>query len=153
MARFCTTCHQRFSWDLVSQGIRNDPRTRGCVLFIGTQFSNLYTAVDTSARGRVGVCVVFVCKYVLGHSRVSQPLNLRLCLLLHFGFLTRPVCAGCNPHNPWNPRKLYRNWLPKHAPEDAEDPEDADDEDAEDAEDADGQGHNKHFCADHSMQT
>jgi hypothetical protein len=31
------------------------------VLFIGTQFSNLYTAVDTPARGRVGVCVVFVC--------------------------------------------------------------------------------------------
>ena len=51
-----------------------------CVLFIGTQFSNLYTAVDTPARGRVGVCLVFVylvcvCKYVLGHSRVSQPPN------------------------------------------------------------------------------
>ena len=47
------------------------------VLFIGTQFSNLYTAVDTPANGRVGVCVVFVfaCKYVLGHSRVSQPPN------------------------------------------------------------------------------
>ena len=45
------------------------------MLFIGTQFSNLYTAVDTPARGRVGVCVVFVCKYVLGHSRVSQPPN------------------------------------------------------------------------------
>ncbi len=50
------------------------------VLFIGTQFSNLYTAVDTPAMGRVVVCLVFVClvcvcKYVLGHSRVSQPLN------------------------------------------------------------------------------
>ena len=45
------------------------------MLFIGTQFSNLCTAVDTPAKGRVGVCVVFVfaCKYVLGHSRVSQP--------------------------------------------------------------------------------
>jgi hypothetical protein len=44
------------------------------VLFIGTQFSNLYTAVDTPAKGRVCVCVVFVfaCKYVLGHSRVSK---------------------------------------------------------------------------------
>jgi hypothetical protein len=42
---------------------------RESVLFIGTQFSKLYTAVDTSARGRVGVCVVFVFKYVLGHSR------------------------------------------------------------------------------------
>ena len=45
------------------------------MLVIGTQFSNLYTAVETPARGRVGVCVVFVCKYVLGHSWVSQPLN------------------------------------------------------------------------------
>jgi hypothetical protein len=68
------------------------------VLFIGTQFSNLYTAVDMPARGRVGVCVVFVClvfacKYVLGHSRVSQPLNLRLCLLRHLGFLTSPYAS------------------------------------------------------------
>ena len=30
------------------------------MLSIGTQFSNLYTAVDTPARGRVGVCVVFM---------------------------------------------------------------------------------------------
>jgi hypothetical protein len=29
-------------------------------LFIGTQFSNLYTAVDTTTRGRVVVCLVFV---------------------------------------------------------------------------------------------
>jgi hypothetical protein len=47
-------------------------RVRERVLFIGTQFSNLYTAVDTPAKGRVTVCVVFVClvfacKYVLGH--------------------------------------------------------------------------------------
>jgi hypothetical protein len=48
------------------------------VLFIGTQFSNPYTAVDAPARDRVGVCVVFVSKYVLGHSRVSQPLNLKV---------------------------------------------------------------------------
>jgi hypothetical protein len=65
------------------------------VLFIGTQFSNLYTAVDTPAMSRVVVCLVFVClvfvcKYVLGHSRVSQPLNLRLYLLRHPGFLTLP---------------------------------------------------------------
>jgi hypothetical protein len=68
------------------------------VLFIGTQFSNLYTAVDTPARGRVVVCLVFVClvfvcKYVLGHSRVSQPLNLRLCLFRHLGFLTSPYAS------------------------------------------------------------
>ena len=70
--------------------LRNAVTFQERVLFIGTQFSNLYTAVDTPARDRVGVCVVFVCKYVLGHSRVSQPLNLRLCLLQHFGFLTSP---------------------------------------------------------------
>ena len=29
-------------------------RARESVLFIGTQFSNLYTAVDTPAKGRVG---------------------------------------------------------------------------------------------------
>jgi hypothetical protein len=29
---------------------------RESVLFIGTQFSNLYTAVDTPARGRVNYC-------------------------------------------------------------------------------------------------
>jgi len=46
------------------------------------------------ARGRVVVCLVFVCKYVLGHSRVSQPLNLRLCLLRHLGFLTWPHTLG-----------------------------------------------------------
>jgi hypothetical protein len=32
-------------------------------MFIGTQFSNLYTLVDTSARGRVG-CVWCVCVIV-----------------------------------------------------------------------------------------
>jgi len=74
------------------------------VLFIGTQFSNLYTSVDASARGRVVVCLVFVClvfvcKYVLGHSRVSQPLNLRLCLLQHLGFLTSPYASQtCRRH-------------------------------------------------------
>ena len=33
---------------------------RESVMFIGTQFSNLYTAVDTPAMGRVVVCLVFV---------------------------------------------------------------------------------------------
>ena len=61
-------------------GERDCVCVRECVLFIGTQFSNLYSAVDTSARGRVVVCLVFVClvivcKYVLGHFRVSQPLS------------------------------------------------------------------------------
>jgi hypothetical protein len=44
------------------------------VLFIGAQFSSLYTLVNTPTRGRVVVCLVFVivCKYALGHSYVSQ---------------------------------------------------------------------------------
>jgi hypothetical protein len=36
-----------------------DLENRESVLFIGTQFSNLYTAVDTSANGRVGVCGIY----------------------------------------------------------------------------------------------
>jgi hypothetical protein len=49
-------------------------------LFIGTPFSNLYTLVHLLAIGRIVVCLVFViaCKYVLGYSEVSQPLNLLL---------------------------------------------------------------------------
>ena len=35
--------------------IRGPLRERERVLFIGTQFSNLYTVVDTPARGRVSV--------------------------------------------------------------------------------------------------
>jgi hypothetical protein len=58
---------------------------------------NLYTAVDMSARGSVVVCLVFVClvfacKYVLGHSRVSQPLNLWLCLLWHLWLSHFDLC-------------------------------------------------------------
>ena len=34
-------------------GKRWELLVRECVLLIGTQFSNLYTAVDTPARGRV----------------------------------------------------------------------------------------------------
>jgi hypothetical protein len=55
--------------------------------------SSLYTLVNTPTRGRVVVCLVFViaCKYALGHSYVSQPLNLRLIMPpRHFGFLTSP---------------------------------------------------------------
>ena len=50
------------------------------ILFIGTPFSNLYTFVHPPAIGRVVVCLVFViaCKYDLGHSEFSQPLNLLL---------------------------------------------------------------------------
>ena len=46
---------------------------RECVLFIGTQCSNLYTSVDTPAKGRVGGGGLFVitCKYVLGPPQVS----------------------------------------------------------------------------------
>jgi len=46
---------------------------------------------------------VFVCKYVLGRSLATQPPNLRLYLLRHFGFLTSPhaipTCSGCHPNS------------------------------------------------------
>jgi hypothetical protein len=94
---------------------------RESLLFIGTQFSNLYTAVDTSARGRVVVCLVFVClvfvrKYVLGHSRVSQLLNLRLCLLRHLGFLTSPYASPTCRRRRLNTYRLLRRSTPGPPP-------------------------------------
>jgi hypothetical protein len=95
------------------------------VLFIGTQFSNLYTAVDTPALGRVVVCLVFVClvfvcKYVLGHSRVSQPLNLLLCLLRHLGFLTSPyaspTCRRRRLNHTGSSAALHPTLLPFYGP-------------------------------------
>jgi hypothetical protein len=72
------------------------------VLFIGTQFSNFYTVVDTPAKA-ARLCVWCLCVWclrvsmcvVLRRSRVSQPLNLRLCLLRHLGFLTEAHPARC----------------------------------------------------------
>ena len=96
--------------------LRNAVTFQERVLFIGTQFSNLYTAVDMPARGRVGVCVVFVCKYVLGHSRVSQPLNLRLCLLRPFGFLTLPHASPTYRRRRLNSYRLLRCPTPGPPP-------------------------------------
>jgi hypothetical protein len=105
---------QRFSAGVLK--IVKSSCVRERVLFIGTQFSNLYTAVDTPARGRVGVCVVFVCKYVLGHSRVSQPLNLRLCLLRHFGFLTSPHASPTCRRRRLTSYRLLRRSTPGPPP-------------------------------------
>ena len=58
------------------------------------------------------VCVVFVCKYVLGHSRVSQPLNLRLCLLRHVGFLTSPHASPTCRRRRLNSYRLLRRSTP-----------------------------------------
>jgi hypothetical protein len=57
-------------------------------------------------------CVVFVCKYVLGHSRVSQPLNLRLCLLRHVGFLTSPHASPTCRRRRLNSYRLLRRSTP-----------------------------------------
>jgi hypothetical protein len=94
---------------------------RESVLFIGTQFSNLYTAVDTPAMSHVVVCLVFlclvfVCKYVLGHSRVSQPLNLLLCLLRHLGFLTSPHASPTCRRRRLNSYRLLRRSTPDPPP-------------------------------------
>jgi hypothetical protein len=93
----------------------------GGLLFIGTEFSNVYTAVDTPARVRVVVCLVFVylvyvCKYVLGHSRVSQPLNLRLCLLRHLGFLTSPYASTTCRGLRLNSYRRFRRFTPDPPP-------------------------------------
>jgi hypothetical protein len=62
-----------------------------------------------------GCVFVFVCKYVLGRSRTTQPPNLRLCLLRHFGFLTSPHAiptrSGCH-HNSF--RLLRRSTSAPH---------------------------------------
>jgi hypothetical protein len=50
------------------------------VLFIGTWFSNLYTAVDTPHEPEpryVHDVSVFVCKGVFGSCKASQPPNIR----------------------------------------------------------------------------
>ena len=95
---------------------------RECVVYwYSILLSNLYTAVDTPARGRVCVCVVcvclvFACKYVLGHSRVSQPLNLRVCLLRHFGFLTSPHASPICRRRRLNSYRLFRRFTPDPPP-------------------------------------
>jgi hypothetical protein len=94
---------------------------KGKDLFIGTQFGNLYTAVHTPARGRVDVCLVFVClvfvcKYVLGHSRVCQPLNLRLCLLRHLGLLTPSYASLTCRRRRLNSYRLLRRSTPGPPP-------------------------------------
>jgi hypothetical protein len=101
----------------LARGVGAGSDVRESMLFIGTQFSNLYTAVDTPARVRVVVCMVFVClvcvcKYVLGHSRVSQPLNLRLCLLRHLGFLTSPYASPTCRRRLLNSYSLFRRFTP-----------------------------------------
>ena len=41
---------------VVAERVRTLMILRECVLFIGTQFSNLNTAVNTPARGRMSEC-------------------------------------------------------------------------------------------------
>ena len=64
----------------------------------------------------VFVCLVFACKYVLGHSRVSQPLNLRLCLLRHLGFLTSPHASPICRRRRLNSYRLFRRFTPDPPP-------------------------------------
>ncbi len=46
-------------------------------MFIGTQFSNLYTLVDTSARGRVGDKIFMYIKYLCTY------LNMYVCVCVY----------------------------------------------------------------------
>jgi hypothetical protein len=91
---------------------------RVCCLLV---LNSVTSAVDTPARGRVVVCLVFVylvcvCKYVLGHSRVSQPLNLRLCLLRQLGFLTSPYASPTCRRLRLNSYRLFRRFTPDPPP-------------------------------------
>ena len=61
-----------------------------CLLVLDSVTSTPQWIRRAKPRGCVHDMCVFVCECVLGRSRVSQPLNLRLCLLQHFGFLTSP---------------------------------------------------------------
>jgi hypothetical protein len=76
------------------------PPRECCLLVLNTVTSTPQWIRQPKPRG----CVfVFVCKYVLGRSRATQPPNLRLCLLRHFGFLTSPHAiptrSGCHPNS------------------------------------------------------
>jgi hypothetical protein len=71
-----------------------------CLLVLDTVISTPQWRHQPKPRG----CVfVFVCKYVLGRFRATQPPNLRLCLLRHCGFLTSPHAiptrSGCHPNS------------------------------------------------------
>jgi hypothetical protein len=61
-------------------------------------------------------CVWCLCKYVLGHSRVSQPLNLWLCLLRHFGCLTSPHASPTCRRRRLNSYRLLRCSTPGPPP-------------------------------------
>jgi hypothetical protein len=61
-----------------------------CLLVLDSVTSTPQWIRQLKLRGCVHDVCVFVCECVLGRSPVFLPLNLRLCLLQHFGFLTSP---------------------------------------------------------------
>jgi hypothetical protein len=69
---------------------------RECVVY---WYSIIVTVTSTPQWIRQPKARDCVCKYVLGRSRATQPPNLWLCLLRHFGFLTSPHAiptrSGC----------------------------------------------------------
>ena len=77
---------------------------------------NLMQCAMREVRQCHTVCWVFVCKYVLGHSRVSQPLNLRLSLLRHLGFLTSPYASPTCRRRRLTSYRLLRRSTPNPPP-------------------------------------
>ncbi len=79
----------------------NDDHSSESVLFIGTQFSNLYTAVDTQLSRVMCMMCVFGCKCVLGSPGNSQPLNTFACLSLrrsvYFASCRLRLAVGATP--------------------------------------------------------
>jgi hypothetical protein len=81
-----------------------------CLLVLDSVTSTPQWIRQPGPRGCVHDVYVFVCKRVLERSRVSQPLNLRLCLLQHSDFLTSPRAVNTRSSCHFSPsRSLCRS--------------------------------------------
>ena len=67
-----------------------------CLLVLNSVTSTPQWIRQPKPRSCVQSVRVFVCESVLERSRVSQPLNLGLCLLQHFGVLTSLRASRCH---------------------------------------------------------
>ena len=68
----------------------------GKVLFIGTQFSNLSTAVDTSASAACNawcVCVFLFSSFFLRTLHVSGDIRNRVCAFICHMYPSEPTCS------------------------------------------------------------
>jgi hypothetical protein len=103
---FCHHCVAELRFDLTAP--LSCTTRECCLLVLHSVTSTPQWMSQPKPRGCVHDVCVFVCECVLGRSRVSQPPNLRLCLLQHLGFLTSPraikTCSRC----PFSSSRLLR---------------------------------------------